>query len=155
MRGIFYFTAPKHNRMSKPYRLLLFFSVFFCLIIGVVVYRYEFQLRKLKEEHEKTQNLGSVKGGVQSDKEYTATDIIDLIHKSNEYIGDTVTIFDNGDMLSSNGKFQGTIAAVVNSKDNMDIVRNNAKSNRLPLQYNVYILAATYYRQQYPTEFKK
>ena len=155
MPGIFYFTAPKHNRMSKPYRLLLFFVVLFSVIIGVVVYRYEFLLRQLKEEHQKTQNLGSVKGGSQSNKEYTAAEIIDCIRKSNEYIGDTVTIFDNGDILSSNGKFQGTIAAVVNSKDNMDIVRNNAKSNCLPLQYNVYILAATYYRQQYPTEFEK
>ena len=141
--------------MSKPYKLLLFTIVVFSIAIAVIVYRYEFLISKYKEAQQKTQNLGIVKGGADSDKEYTAPEIIELIKKSNEYIGDTVTIFDNGDLVTSNSKFQGTIMAVINSKDNMDIVRNNAKTNRLPLQYNVYLLAATYYRQQYPTEFEK
>ena len=141
--------------MSKPYKLLLFTIIIFSVALAVIVYRYEFLISKYKEEQQKTQNLGSVKGGAASDKEYTAPEIIELIKESNEYIGDTVTIFDNGDIVTSNSKFQGTIMAVINSKDNMDIVRNNAKTNRLPLQYNVYILAATYYRQQYPSEFEK
>ncbi len=141
--------------MTKPYRLLLFCILIFSIASAVIVYRYEFLLSELREEHQKTQNLGKVKGGFDSDKEYSATEIIELIKKSKEYIGDSITIFDNGDILSSNGKFQGTLSAVINSKDNMNIVHNNAKSNRLPLQYNVYVLAALYYRQQYPAEFEK
>ena len=141
--------------MSKPYKLLLFTIIIFSVAIAIIIYRYEFLISKYKEAQQKTQNLGNVKGGADSDKEYTASEIIELIKKSNEYIGDTVTIFDNGDLVTSNSKVQGTIMAVINSKDNMDIVRNNAKTNRLPLQYNVYLLAATYYRQQYPTEFEK
>ena len=138
--------------MSKPYKLLLFTILVAVVSITVIVYRYEQLLARQKKTE---QNLGAVPGGTPSNKQYTAAGIIDLIKKSKEYLGDSITIFDNGDILTSNGKFQGTIKAVIDSKDNMDIVRNNAKTNRLPLQYNVYILAATYYRQQYASEFQK
>lgn len=138
--------------MSKPYKLLLFTIIISVVTIAIIVYRYE-QLLSRQEKQE--QNLGAVPGGTPSNKQYTAAEIIDLIKKSKEYLGDSITIFDNGDITTSNGKFQGTIKAVIESKDNMDIVRNNAKTNRLPLQYNVYILAATYYRQQYASEFEK
>jgi hypothetical protein len=138
--------------MSKPYKLLLFTIILAAVSITIIVYRYEQLLgRQKKEAHV----LGSVLGGTPSNKQYTATEIIELIKKSKEYIGDSVTIFDNGDVVSSNGKFQGTIKAVLDSKDNMDIVYNNAKTNKLPLQYNVYVLAAIYYRQQYASEFEK
>jgi len=138
--------------MSKPYKLLLFTTILFSVAITIIVYRYEQLLsRQKKEQH----SLGNVLGGTPSNKQYTAAEIIDLIKKSNEYIGDSITIFDNGDITSSNGKFQGTLKAVIDSKDNMDIVRNSANTNRLPLQYNVYVLAATYYRQQYASEFEK
>jgi len=56
-------------------------------------------------------------------------------------------------MKSSNGKFQGTIHAVISSKDNMDIVTGNMNVNKLPVQYNIYVLSATYYRDQYASEF--
>jgi hypothetical protein len=138
--------------MSKPYKLLLFTILVSSVTIAIVVYRYEHLLARYKKQE---QNLGAVPGGRPSDKQYTAAEIIDLIKKTKEYLGDSITIFDNGDILSSNSKFQGTIRAVIESKDNMDIVRNNAKTNRLPLQYNVYVLAATYYRQQYASEFKQ
>jgi hypothetical protein len=36
----------------------------------------------------------------------------------------------------------------------MGIVKSNMQSNKLPLQYNIYRLAAYYYRQQYPEEVK-
>jgi hypothetical protein len=137
--------------MSKPYKLLLFTIIISIVAIAVIVFRYEQLLSRQKKQE---QNLGAVLGGP-SNKQYTAAEIIDMIKKSKEYLGDSITIFDNGDITSSNGKFQGTIKAVIESKDNMDIVRNNAKTNRLPLQYNVYILAATYYRQQYASEFEK
>lgn len=137
--------------MSKPYKLLLFTILVSSLTIAIIVYRYEHVLARYKKQE---QSLGAVLGGQPSDKQYTATEIIGLIKKSKEYLGDSLTIFDNGDILSSNTKFQGTIKAVIESKDNMDIVRNNARTNGLPLQYNVYVLAATYYRQQYASEFR-
>src|SRR5215211_9125426 len=120
--------------MSKPYKLLFFTIIISIVAIAVIVYRYEQLLSRQKKQE---QNLGAVLGGQPSNKQYTAAEIIDMIKKSKEYLGDSITIFDNGDITSSNGKFQGTIKAVIDSKDNMDIVRNNAKTNRLPLQYNV------------------
>ena len=122
------------------------------MAIAIIVYRYEQLLGRQKKEQV---SLGAVPGGQPSNKQYTAAEIIDLIKKSKEYLGDSITIFDNGDITSSNSKFQGTLQAVINSKDNMDIVQNNAKTNRLPLQYNVYVLAAIYYRQQYASEFEQ
>ena len=68
VRGIFYFYRPKQHKMTKPYRLLLFFILIFSIAIAVIVYRYEFLLRELRADHQKTQNLGSVKGGFDSDK---------------------------------------------------------------------------------------
>ncbi len=138
--------------MSKPYKLLLFTVIIFSLAIAIIVYRYERLLSK--EEKEPGQGLGSVLGGQPTSKQYTVTQIIDLIKNSKEYIGDSITIFDNGDITSSNDKFQGTLQAVINSKDNIEIVRGSAKNNKLPLQYNAYVLAATYYRRQYPAEFE-
>jgi hypothetical protein len=137
--------------MSKQRRLFLFTIIFFCITIAMIVYRYEYLL---KQQNKERQQWSAVLGGYPSAKQYTAAEIIDLIKKSKEYMGDSITIFDNGEMTSSNGKFQGTIAAVLNSKDNMKIVMDNVKTNKLPMQYNVYLLAASYYRQQYSDEFK-
>ena len=136
--------------MNKHTKLLLFTIILSTLVISIIVYRYEFLIKELKKE----QSYGNVKGGTAFDKEYSAKEITDLIRSCKEYIGDSITIFDNGKMSSSNVKFQGTLNAVFDSKDNMDIVKSNMNTNRLPLQYNVYTLAATYYRQQYPDEFK-
>jgi hypothetical protein len=138
--------------MTRQTRLFLFTILIFSLAIVLIVYRYESLLKEYRKPQ--TPDLGSVVGGQPTNKQYTAAEIIDMIKKSKEYLGDSITIFDNGDIVSSNGKFQGTIAAVLNSKDNMNIVYSNANNNKLPLQYNVYVLAATYYRQQYAEEFK-
>ena len=136
--------------MNKQTKLIVFTILVSVVTILIIVYRYELLLKELK----KPQNLGAVKGGTPFDKEYTAAEIISLIRSSKEYIGDSIIIFDNGNISSSNGKFQGTLQAVIDSKDNMDLVKSNMNSNRLPLQYNIYILAAIYYRQQYSEEFK-
>lgn len=137
--------------MSKPYKLLLFTIIVSAVTISIIVYRYEQLLSRQKNEEQ----LSRVPGGTPANVQYTAAEIIDLIKKTKEYLGDSITIFEDGEITSSNGKFQGTIKAVTDSKDNMNIVRNNIKTNRLPLQYNVYVLAATYYRQQYASEFEK
>ena len=96
--------------------------------------------------------LRAVEGGVSSERKYNAQEIIHLISSSPVYLGDTITIFDNGEMQSSLRRFQGTINSVLNSKPNMDIVMDQMETNKLPVQYNVYLLAAQYYRQQYPTD---
>ncbi|HEY0680394.1 MAG TPA: hypothetical protein VGD17_19060 [Chitinophagaceae bacterium] len=138
--------------MSRQSKILLFTIIVFAIALVLIVYRYESLLKEYKTAQKPS--LGTITGGLPSNKEYTASEIIHLIKSSKEYIGDSITLYDNGDMLSSNGKFQGTIAAVINSKDNMDIVYSNTKNNKLPLHYNIYVLAATYYRQQYADEFK-
>ena len=68
--------------------------------------------------------------------------------------GDTVTIKADGQIFSSNEKFQGTLQQVIEQEDNMQMVMSTTSKNGLPVQYNVYVLAATWYRQQYPDDFK-
>lgn len=136
--------------MTKPYKLLFFTIIISVVAIAIVVYRYEHLLSRQQKHEPNAESALQL-----SNKQYTAAETIELIKKSKEYLGDSITIFDNGDILSSNQKFQGTIKAVMESKDNMDIVRNNAKANGRSVKYNIYILAATYYRQQYASEFEK
>jgi hypothetical protein len=117
------------------------------LLIGLVIYRYE----KLLDNLHYDKALGQIVGGAPSNKHYTAAEIIALIKSSSAYLGDSITLFDNGQIHSNNDRFQGTINAVTGTKANMDIVMSHTGSNNLPVQYNIYVLAAQYYRQQYLT----
>lgn len=138
--------------MSKDRKLLIFTLILSLLTIALIIYRYEKLITKEKKD---VLALQKIVGGTALKKEYSAQEIIELIKKDTEYLGDSVTIFENGEMLSSNNKFQGTINAVLNSKENMNIVTGEMKNNKLPIQYNVYKLAAIYYKQQYKTETQK
>jgi hypothetical protein len=133
---------------SKP---LIFTIIFFTVTIALIIYRYEKLLVQVRQET----HFDSVAGGLPSSRKYTAAEIVEIIKNSKEYLGDTISIFDNGQINSSNGKFQGTINAVISSKDNMDLVRGSMETNKLPIQYNIYALASVYYLQQYPAEGKK
>lgn len=128
---------------SKP---LIFLIVFFSIVTWLIIRRYELLLAKTRAET----HFENVTGGAPHDKKYTAPEIIALIKDSKEYLGDSITIFDNGEIRSGNEKLQGTINAVIGSKDNMDVVKAAMAGNKLPIQYNIYVLAATYYRRQYP-----
>jgi hypothetical protein len=136
--------------MKKETKLLVFTVIVSVVAIVLIVARYERLLKLAKDDKQ----FAPVAGGVASVKNYTASEIIGLIKKDKQYIGDSITIFDDGKMTSSNGKFQGTLNAVIDSKDNMDAVKGDMNNNRLPIQYNIYHLAAIYYRGQYPDEFK-
>jgi hypothetical protein len=136
--------------MKKETKILIAVVVMAVLAISIIVIRYERLLKTQKEELLAASS--KVKGGV-AVKTYSATEIIDLIKASKEYIGDTITIFEDGKLTTSNPKFQGTIDAVISSEKNMAFVKSNADANSLPLQYNIYTLAATFYRSQYPSEF--
>ena len=137
--------------MKKETKVILFVVIVCFVAIALVVYRYEKLLVDKERDHKQN---NKIQGGVAIKTDYTAQEIISLIKKSTEYLGDSVTIFENGDMVSSNGKFNGTLQAVISNDGNMGIVRNNMRSNKLPLQYNIYELAAIYYRRQYPDETK-
>ena len=137
--------------MKKETKIILFIVVISIVAIGLIIFRYEKILIDKEREHKATIKIP---GGVAIKTDYTAQEIIDLIKKTPEYLGDSITIFENGDMVSSNGKFNGTIQAVITNDGNMGIVKSNMQSNKLPLQYNIYRLAAYYYRQQYPDEIK-
>jgi hypothetical protein len=115
------------------------------LLTALVIYRYEKLLHTIRYEKAN----GPVAGGAPSNKRYTAAGIIALIRSSKEYLGDSITLFDNGQIHSNNDRFQGTINGVTGSSANMDIVISHTGSNNLPIQYNIYVLAAQYYRQQY------
>ncbi len=133
--------------MRRESKFLLFTIICFSVAIILIIYRYEGLLKSAEKS-------GEVKASAPVAKTYAVAEIIQLIKSSKEYLGDSVTILDNGDLLSSNGKFQGTISAIVNGKDNMNAVNLNTAVNKLPVQVNIYQLAATYYRMQYPDEFK-
>jgi len=137
--------------MKKETRIILFVVVVSITAIALIIFRYEKLLIDKEREHKA---ITKIPGGVAIKTEYTAQEIMELIKKSPEYLGDSVTIFENGDMVSSNGKFNGTIQSVITNDGNMGIVKSNMQSNKLPLQYNIYRLAAYYYRQQYPEEVK-
>ena len=137
--------------MKKEPKLILFIVIVAIVGIALVIFRYEKMLIDKDREHKATIKIP---GGAAIKTDYTAQEIIDLIKRSAEYLGDSITIFENGDMVSSNGKFNGTIQAVLANDGNMGIVKSNMQSNKLPLQYNIYRLAAYYYRQQYPEEVK-
>ena len=133
--------------MRRESKLLLFTIICFSVAIILIIYRYEGLLKSAEK-------AGEAEVSAPAAKKYAAAEIIQQIKTSKEYLGDSVTILDNGDLLSSNGKFQGTISAIVNGRDNMNTVKINTQVNKLPLQVNIYRLAATYYRMQYPDEFK-
>jgi hypothetical protein len=137
--------------MKKETKIIFFVVVVSIVAIALVIFRYEKLLIDKQREHKASIKIP---GGVAIKTDYTAQEIIDLIKRSPEYLGDSVTIFENGDMVSSNGKFNGTIQAVLTNDGNMGIVKSNMQSNKLPLQYNIYRLAAYYYRQQYAEEVK-
>ena len=137
--------------MKKETKIILFVVVVAITAIALVIFRYEKILIDKDREHKSTIKIP---GGVAIKTDYTAQEIVDLVKKSPEYLGDSITIFENGDMVSSNGKLNGTIQAVITNDGNMGIVKSNMQSNRLPLQYNIYRLAAYYYRQQYPRDVK-
>jgi hypothetical protein len=135
--------------MKVPIKVFVFVVLVLLTTEGLTIFRYERLMKSREREMRKWQEVA---GGVSSSKKYTASDIIQLIRSSPQWLGDTVTIFDNGDLLSSSGRFQGTINSVLGSKPNMDIVQGQMQTNKLPFQYNVYILAAQYYRQQYAAD---
>jgi len=137
--------------MKRETKLILFVLIVSITAIVLVIFRYEKLLIDRERDHKA---MIKIPGGAKIKTDYTAGEIIDLIKKSPEYLGDSVTIFENGDMVSSNGKFNGTLEAVINNDGNMGIVKSNMFSNKLPLQYNIYRLAASYYRQQYSDEVK-
>ncbi len=139
--------------MKKETKLLVFTLIVSVVAIALIVARYE-RLLKQARDSKQLAPVVPVAGVAASAKDSTASKIIGLIKKDKEYIGDSITIFDDGKMTSSNGKFQGTMNAVITSKDNMSIVNGDMNKNGLPVQYNIYHLAAIYYRQQYPAEFK-
>lgn len=137
--------------MKKEVKLVLFISILAIGAVALVIYRYE---KLLKEREKSVLELSKVIGGTKIRKDYTAQEIYELIKAAPEYIGDSITIFENGEMVSSNVKLNGTLSAVTTSEGNMNMVEANMKNNKLPLQYNVYVIAAVFYRQQYPDEFK-
>jgi hypothetical protein len=137
--------------MNREKKLLVFVILVAVVAIFLVIYRYEMLL---VEKNKDMAELNKVLGGVRIKKEYTAQEIIQLIKSSPSYLGDSLVIYENGDMLSSNDKFNGTLQAVITSKGNMTMVKNEMKKNKLPLQYNIYALASIYYKQQYPDEVK-
>jgi hypothetical protein len=137
--------------MSKAKKLVVFILLVSIVAIFLIVYRYEKKLLDQEREHKESI---SMTGGTKIKKEYSAQEVIDLIKNSPDYLGDSITIFENGEIISSNGKFNGTLHAVTTSEDNMSIVKNLTKSNKLPLHYNIYNTAAAFYKQQYPEDFE-
>ena len=127
--------------LNKHQKLLIFVIALWVISLYLLSIYYEAQISSEKK----------IKGGMK--KEYTADDILTMIKSSKEYIGDSITVFENGDITSNNFKLQGTISHVLNN--DKEYIKGITASNHLPFQYNLYCSAAGYYRVQYPEEFKK
>lgn len=100
---------------------------------------------------EETQTV--VVGGMKLRNEYTAEEIIASIKALPEYIGDTIKVFRNGMLSSSNGKFQGTINNV--AKNGKEALEKESIDTEIPYSILLYKLSAFYYRQQFAEEFQK
>src|ERR1700748_3868470 len=88
--------------MKIPLKAYLFTVAALLLLTALVIYRYEKILKKIHDER----NFVRVQGGAPVPKPYTAAGIIALIKSSKSYLGDSITIFENGEIHSSNGSFQ-------------------------------------------------
>lgn len=86
---------------------------------------------------------------------YTAKEVIDMIKSDKVYLGDSIVIYDDGTMTSTNPKFQGTIDAVLKVESNVKGLNDRAIETKIPFQYHLYIFSATIYRDQYAEEFIK
>ncbi|MEJ7739650.1 MAG: hypothetical protein WKF97_19670 [Chitinophagaceae bacterium] len=137
--------------MGKEKKIVLFVIIVAITAIFLLIYRYE---KLLIEREMDYKELNKIIDGVKIKHDYTKSEIINLIKAIPEYLGDSLTIYENGEMTSSNEKFNGTLKAVINSSGNMEMVKNEMKLNNLPLQYNIYRMAAGFYRTQYQGEFK-
>ena len=137
--------------MHRQRKIIVFLILLNIVSVSLVVFRYE----KLIETMQPHPTVATVEAPQTIEKKYSAAEITELITNSKEYIGDTVIISPTGDLSSSNSKFRGTLNAVRDSKANMDLVRSQTSTNKLPLQYNIYIVAATFYREQYANEFAR
>ncbi|HEY4149900.1 MAG TPA: hypothetical protein VGM41_13265 [Chitinophagaceae bacterium] len=79
---------------EKETKLLVFTVIISVVAIVLIVARYERLLKLAKDGKQ----LAPVAGAAASVNNYTASGIIGLIKKDKEYIGDSITIFDDGKM---------------------------------------------------------
>ena len=96
-----------------------------------------------------------LKGGEKKNIIYRPNEIKLMIIKMPEYIGDSISFGWNNKLFSSNPKFQGTINSVINSSENMNLIKMQSKISGKPQTFCIYKLAAQYYRDQYREEFNK
>jgi hypothetical protein len=142
--------------MEKSNKILI---ILFTAIIsaGIVIFVYEVLLKKNTTAPTAaiTDTDGMVKITEGRKTSYTASEVIDMIKKDKVYLGDSIVIYDNGDLTSSNPKFQGTINAILQVESNIKGLAEQVKATKIPFQYHLYIFAATVYRDQYADEFTK
>jgi hypothetical protein len=133
--------------MNKHTRIVLFILLLSLFLVVLVIGYYE----------KKIANMTSIriKGGVSLNKEFTADEIISMIKKSPMYIGDSITIYENGEIVSSNPKFQGTLNHVANNDADKKNIERESSKNHLPFIYNLYVTSAYFYRNQFAEEFVK
>jgi hypothetical protein len=125
------------------------------LSVAAVVFVYEVLLKKNSDTQTAAVSEGDGEPRITDGRKtsYTAKEVIDMIKSDKVYLGDSVVIFDTGDLKSSNPKFQGTIDAILKVESNVKGLKEKATSTKIPFQYHLYIFAATVYRDQYADEF--
>jgi hypothetical protein len=140
--------------MSNRILTLLITAV---LSAGAVIFVYEVLLKKKSSSINEVSiaETGIPKITDARKTSFTATEVIDMIKKDTVYLGDSIVIYDNGDLVSSNLKFQGTINSILSVESNVKWLTGKTEETKIPFQYHLYNFAATVYREQYATEFKK
>jgi hypothetical protein len=130
--------------MSRDRKILIFVIIVSVIVNLFVILNYEAAL--------KDQQAFLIKDGVKIKTEYTTAEIIDLIKQDQNYMGDSVVIYEDGSVRSANAKFQGTLDHVSTNPPDVDIIEQQVRKTSLPKPVVTYGLAAHYYLSQYPEE---
>jgi hypothetical protein len=115
------------------------------LLIALITTINIYENRILKEQF-------SVIGGVKT--QYTQKEIIDMIKRLPDYQGDSIIVFDNGEIKSFLPELDGGLQYAQNDPDTRLYLEGLAKSERLPLAFVIYRHVLPYYIQQHKNQKK-
>ncbi len=127
--------------MKKEKKTLLLTIILSVMVCSCLLFYYQEILGNARSLYGPGSNLKQT---------YTTAEIVDLIKQQANYLGDSLTVFEDGSIKSNFPSFQGTIDHVSqNPADNKEVVAQ-MKAFRLPKPVVVYNLAAHFYLLEHP-----
>ena len=141
--------------MNTQKKLLNFTLISSIAAILLIIFFYNKRYQQKQQElltHQKS--LISLVNKITS-KGFTLDSIVHLIKLDPDYLGDSISISAEGSITSNNEAMNGTIREVQTNNENLIAIFQKTQENNLPLPYNVYKLAAQYYKMQSGTDPRK